>query len=171
MREYYDFNERCPKCGSKLREINKDYYPEHIDDGSVEGFCHRYVCPKCGTEGIYNTITSAWVSAENSIHHYGKKGNRLLYKTPQKYITWIQRNWEEIQEEYLEEIRETSQVDEEELDELQKWVQGLGKKEVLTHLRLISDELSYPDYECKSQPAIAAELILLTQRMERLIDE
>lgn len=172
MIEYDGFQERCPKCVSRLREINKDYYPEYINHGSVEGFRHRYVCPRCGTEVIYNTVTAVWNKVEeNSIYHYGKNGNRLLYRTSKKYITWMQRNWQEIQEEYLGEIREARQIDEEEFEELEEWVQGLGKKEVLTHIRQIADEISHPDYECRSQPAIAAELILLTRRMEELLDE
>jgi hypothetical protein len=155
----------------RLREICIDSYPEHIEEGKVEGFRHRYVCPKCGNEGTYNTITQTWNNIKEEQYHYGKKGNRLLHKTSPSYLKWIQRNWDEIQEEYLDEIRETGQVDEEELEELQDWVHHLGEGEILTHLRQISDELSHPDYECKSHPAIAAEIILLTQRLEELIIE
>jgi hypothetical protein len=171
MREYGKFDERCPECEARLREICIDSYPEHIEEGTIEGFRHRYVCPKCGKERTYNTITQTWKTIKKEQYHYGKKGNRLLHKTSTRYLHWIQRNWDEIQEEYLDEIRETGQVDEEELEELQDWVHHLDTREILTHLRQISDELSHPDYECKSHPAIAAEIILLTQRLGELIIE
>lgn len=172
MREYDIFDERCPKCNAKLREIQKDYYPEHIETENLEGFRHRYVCPKCGNEVIYNTIINTWTSInEEALYHYGKKGNRLLHKTSQKYLKWIQRNWDEIQEEYLEEICETGQVDGEELEELQQWAERLGEEEIILHLRQISDELSHPDYECWSQPTISAELLILTKKLEELLGE
>jgi uncharacterized protein with PIN domain len=80
--EFQFFNEKCPKCTFKLREIKKDYFSEYIDTGTFKGFKHRYVCPKCGNEGIYNTITDMWTNIKKDlIHHYGKKGNRLLYKS------------------------------------------------------------------------------------------
>ncbi|MBD3205620.1 hypothetical protein GF319_04640 [Candidatus Bathyarchaeota archaeon] len=172
MQKYEEFRERCPKCDTRLREIYIDNYPEHIEEESIEGFRHRYVCPKCGNEGTFNTITQTWVTINNDeIYHYGKKGNRLLHKTSTTYLNWIQKNWTEIQEEYLEELRDTGQVDGEELDELEEWVRNLDGKSIITHLRQISDELSHPDYGCKSHPAIAAEIILLTERLEELIIE
>lgn len=172
MQKYEEFNERCPKCSSNLREIFIDNYPEHIQEGNIEGFKHRYVCPKCGNEGTYNTVTRIWVTINNKgKYHYGKKGNRLLHKTSPTFLNWVKKNWTEIKEEYMEEICETQQIDSEELDELEKWVHQLDKMDVLTHLRQISDELSHPDYGCKSHPAIAAEIILLTERLEELVIE
>jgi len=171
MQDLKSFKEKCPKCNSKLLEIKKDYYPEYIETEKIEGFKHRYVCSTCGNEIIYNTITNNWTTIDqDALYHYGKKGNRLLNKTSKQYLDWIQRNWNEIREEFIEEIIKTGQVDIQEIVELEEWIKGLVQKEIILHLRQLSDELSYPDYNCSSQPTMAMELILLTQRLEELTD-
>jgi hypothetical protein len=62
-------------------------------------------------------------------------------------------------------------VDKKEIKEFKKRIKRLNQKEILLHLRQISDELSNTDHECKSQLTIVTELLLLTQRLEELFND
>ncbi|MFP3952264.1 MAG: hypothetical protein ACLFVP_09030 [Candidatus Bathyarchaeia archaeon] len=161
--------ELCPECGGYLLEIMKDDYPEYINHGNVEGFRHRYVCKNCGHEIIYNTVMDDWSPVpEDTPFHYGKKGNRLLYKVRKQYLDWFKENWKEIQQEYIEYCRWAGHVDRKELKKMDEWVTSLGRDDIILHLRQISDEISNPDYSGCANVVLALEIFLLAERLEDL---
>jgi hypothetical protein len=162
-------SEKCSFGGVVLLEINKDERPEYLNHGDFEGFKHRYVCKKRGHEATYNTINKEGGEIpENSTVHYGKKGNKMLYRANERYLKWINENWRGIKEDYIDYCRLAGQLDTEEFEAIEKWVSSLAKEAVFLHLRQFSDEISNLGYGLSSNLMSSIELLMLIDRLEEI---
>lgn len=75
---------KCPDCGSTCLEIKTHGYPKLIMDredwktlkkGTYE---HRFVCPKCGSEWLYDGLRK-WIEKIpiDAQFHFNKSGNEV----------------------------------------------------------------------------------------------